>query len=127
MNRIPKGAFIPVSDALQHLLREALDRGSELAWGRLLSLSYWGLGCSGESSGGRQISLITLFRQQVSQFMESIDFPAMQVTARMRYGIRGRDETLKRRVLAKFPELCGLGRCLRLQVYHLRTKIHLGS
>ena len=24
------------------LIREALDRGSEIAWGRLLSFSYWG-------------------------------------------------------------------------------------
>ena len=42
LNRIPKGAVIPVADALQRLIREALDRGSEIAWGRLLSFSYWG-------------------------------------------------------------------------------------
>ena len=52
LNRIPKGAVIPVADALQRLIREALDRGSELAWGRLLSFSYWGLRCPGESGGG---------------------------------------------------------------------------
>ena len=32
---IPKGAVIPVVDALQRLIREALDRGSELAWGKI--------------------------------------------------------------------------------------------
>ena len=32
--------MIPVADALQRLIREALDRGSELAWDRLLSFSY---------------------------------------------------------------------------------------
>ena len=52
LNRIPKEAVTPVADALQHLIREALDRGSELAWGGLLSFSYWGLGCPGESGGG---------------------------------------------------------------------------
>ena len=47
LNRILKGAVIPVVDALQRLIREALDRSSELAWGRLLSFSYWGLGMPG--------------------------------------------------------------------------------
>ena len=42
LNRIPNWAVIPVADALHHLIREALDRGSEIAWGRLLSFSYWG-------------------------------------------------------------------------------------
>ena len=31
LKRIPKGAVIPVADALQHLIMEALDRGSEIA------------------------------------------------------------------------------------------------
>ena len=44
LNRIPKGAVIPVADALQRLIIGALDSGSELAWGRLLSFSNWGLG-----------------------------------------------------------------------------------
>ena len=52
LNRIPKRAVTPVAEALQHLIREALDRGSELAWGRLLSFSYWGLRCPGEFGGG---------------------------------------------------------------------------
>ena len=73
LNRIPKGAVIPVADALQRLIREGLDRGSELAWGRLLFFSYWGLRYPGESSGGRQVSLSTLARQQVVQFMENTD------------------------------------------------------
>ena len=66
LNRIPKGAVIPVADALQRLIREALDRSSELAWGRLLSFSYWGLRCPGESGGGRQVSFSTLVRHQVA-------------------------------------------------------------
>ena len=41
LNRMPKGAVIPVAEALQRLIREALDKGSEIAWGRLLSFSYW--------------------------------------------------------------------------------------
>ena len=91
-------------DALQRLIREALDRGSELAWGRLLFFSYWGLRCPGESGGGKQVSLSTLVRQQVAQFMENTDLQVVQVTLRMRYGVHGGDETLKRRVAAIFAE-----------------------
>ena len=40
LNRIPNGAVISLADALQRLIREVLDRGSDLAWGRLLSFSY---------------------------------------------------------------------------------------
>ena len=79
-------------------IRNALDKGSELAWGRLLSFSYWGLRCPGESGGGRQVSLSTLVRQQVAQFLENTDLPVEQVTPRTRYGVHGGDETLKRRV-----------------------------
>ena len=104
LNLIPKGAVIPEADALQRLIREALDRGSELAWGRLLSFSYLGLRCPGESGGGRQVSLSTLVRQQVAQFMGNTDIPVVQVTPRTRYGVRGGDETLTRRVAAKFAE-----------------------
>ena len=93
-----------MADALQRLIREALDGGSELAWGRLLSFSYWGLRCTGESGGGRQVSLSTLVRQQVAQFLENIDLLVVEVTPRTRYGVRGGDETLKRRVVAKFAE-----------------------
>ena len=93
-----------MADALQRLIREALDRGSEIAWGRLLSYSYWGLGCPGESGGVRQVSLSTLVRQQVARFMEGIDLPAVKVTTMRRNGARGGDETLKRRVAAKFAE-----------------------
>ena len=103
LNRIPKGAVIPVADALQRLIREA-HRGSEIACGRLLSFSYWGLGCPGESGGVRQVSLSTLVRQQVARFMEGTDLPAVQVTTRRGDGVRGGDETLKRRVAAKFAE-----------------------
>ena len=71
-----------MADALQRLIREALDRGSELAWSRLLSFSYWGLGCPEESCGMRQVSFSTLVRQQVSRFMEDIDLPAVQLTTR---------------------------------------------
>ena len=88
-NRYPKGAIIPVSDALQCLIREALDRDSELAWGRLLSISYCGS---------------RFQRLQVAQFLENTDLPAVQVTTRRRYGVHGGDETLKRRVSAKFAE-----------------------
>ena len=85
LNRIQKGAVIPVADALHRLIREALDRGSELAW-------------------GRQGSFSTLVRQQVAQFMENTDLPVVQVTSRTRHGVRGGDETLKRRIAAKFAE-----------------------
>ena len=93
-----------MADSLQRLIREALDRGSEVVWGRLLYFSYWGLRCPGESGGGRQVSFSTLVRQQVAQFLENTDLPVVQVNPRTRYGVRGGDETLKRRVAAKFAE-----------------------
>ena len=93
-----------MADALQRLIREAMDRGSEIAWGRHLSFSYWGLGCPSESGGVRQVSLSTPVRQQVGQFMEGTDLLAVKVTTRRRDGVRGGDETLKRRVVAKFAE-----------------------
>ena len=37
--------------------------------------------------------------------MENTDLPVVQVTPRMRYGVRGGDETLKRRVAAEFAEV----------------------
>ena len=104
LNRIPNWAVIPVADALQRLIREALDRGSELAWYKLLSFNYWGLRCPGESGGGRQLSLSTLVRQQVAQFLEKKDLPVVQVTPRTRYGVLGGNGTLKRRVASKFAE-----------------------
>ena len=104
LNRIPKGAVIPVADSLQRLIREALDWSSDLAWGRLLSFSYLGLRCPGEYGGRRQVSLSTLVRQQVAQFMENTDLPVVQVTPRTRYGVRGGDESFKRREAAKFAE-----------------------
>ena len=57
-----------------------MDGGSELAWGRLLSFSYWGLGCLSEFGGAGQVSLSTLVRQQVARFMENTDLPVVQVT-----------------------------------------------
>ena len=83
---------------------EAMDGGSELAWGRLLSFSYWGLGCLNEFGGVGQVPLSTLVRQQVARFMENTDLPVVQVTPRTRYGVRGGDETLKKRVTAKSEE-----------------------
>ena len=77
LNRIPKGAVIPVVDVLQHLIREALDKGSELVWVRLLSFSYLGLRCPSGSGAERQVSLSTLVRQQVAQFMEKTDLPVV--------------------------------------------------
>ena len=88
LNQIPKGAVIPVADALQRLLREALNGGSELAWGRLMSFSYWGLGCPSVNDGERQVSLATSVRQQVSRFLDLADLPDVNVTPRVRSGAR---------------------------------------
>ena len=66
--------------------------------------SYWGLGCPSESGESRQVSLLTLVRLQVTRFMESTNLPAVQVTPSMTFGVRGGDDTLKRRVAAKFAE-----------------------
>ena len=64
------------------------------------------MGCPGERGGVRQVSLSMLVRQQVARFMEGTDLPAIKVTTRRRDRVRhrGGDETLKRRVAAKFAE-----------------------
>ena len=54
-----------------------------------------------------QLSLTSFQRllgSRVVRFMESTDLPAVQVTKRRRDGVRGGDDTLKRRVEAKFAE-----------------------
>ena len=61
LNRIPKGAVIPVAEALQRLIREALDRGSELgtatakresgAWLNALPISSFATLLESESCG----------------------------------------------------------------------------
>ena len=94
-----------MADALQRLLREALNGGNELAWGRLMSFSYWGLRCPGGSGSGRQVSLATSVKQQVSHFLQLTDLPSVIVSpsVRLRAGTRGED-ALRRRVAAKFAE-----------------------
>ena len=47
-NQIPKGAVISVAvTLLRRLISQALERGSELVRGRLLSFGYWNLGLPG--------------------------------------------------------------------------------
>ena len=104
LNRIPKGAVIAAVDALQHLISKTLHGDRELAWGGLLSFSYWGLECPGESNGVRQVFLSKMVRYQVTRFIESTDLPAVQASPRMRSGVREGDDTLKRRVAAKFAK-----------------------
>ena len=48
--------------------------------------------------------ILPISGQQVARVMESTYLPAVQVTTRRRYGVRGGDETLKRRVAAKLAE-----------------------
>ena len=60
LNRIPKGAVIAAAGALQVLIRGALDQRTLVAWGRLLSFCYWGLGCPREVDEGRKVSLATM-------------------------------------------------------------------
>ena len=74
-----------MADALQRLIREALDRGSELAWGRLLSFSYWGLGYPDESGGRDKFRFQRYFK----------------VTPRMRHGVRGEYGALKKKSIDK--------------------------
>ena len=54
----------------------------------------------------RQALLATLVRLQISQFMEVSDLPSVQVTSRMRSGVRRGDGILlKRGVASKFAEV----------------------
>lgn len=104
LNRIPKGAVITVADALQRLIRNALNNNSELAWGKLMSFSYWGLGCPGEAGKARQVSLTSLVRQQVSRFMDLENLPNVPQVTRVAYEVRGGDDQLRRRVAGKFAD-----------------------
>ena len=77
----------------------------------------------------RQVSLSMLIRQQVARFMEGIDLPAVQVTMRRGSRVRGWDETLKRRVAAKFAkgDISGAVRELAsTEGLHRRMEILLG-
>ena len=49
--------------------------------------------------------LATLVRLQISQFMKVSDLPSVQVTSRMRSGVRRGDGILKRGVASKFAEV----------------------
>lgn len=104
LNRIPKGAVISAADALQRLIRNVLNGNSELAWGRLFSFSYWGLGCPSGSGEARQVSLATQVRQQISRFMELENLPNVQEVPMVVRGARGGDEQLRRRVAGKFAD-----------------------
>ena len=79
LNRIPKGAVIPVPDEQQRLIREALDGGTEMAWGGfdLLVIEVWGALVSLVEWG--KFSFSTMVRQQVARFMESTDLSVVRV------------------------------------------------
>ena len=69
LNRVPRGAVIPVASALELVVREALERRTQLAWGKLMAFSHWVLRCPEIQNGDRQISLATRVKQQLSQYM----------------------------------------------------------
>lgn len=97
---IPKGAVISVADALQKLIDQAIRDKSFLSWGRLLSFCYVGLKRPALSDGGsRGVSLTTLVKRQVADFMEATELDVPEC------------DTTQRRACVKEEEL-GLRRCV---------------
>ena len=104
---IPKGAVISVADALQKLLNRAVREKTPLAWGRLLSFSYWGLRqpTRDEGADGRSVSLTTRVKRQVSAYMEGdclADLAGDPVFGGDR--VADAEHGLKRSVAAKFAD-----------------------
>ena len=66
--RAPRGTIISTADALNLLLTQVIEEKSELAWGRLLSFSYWGFRRPSTNESD-SVSLATKVKKQVSDFL----------------------------------------------------------
>ena len=107
--RIPRGAVIPVADALRKLLQEALQQKTQLQWLRLMSFCYWGVRYP-DRKEGCQLSLATLVKQQVDKFVSSDALPELPLPVDLgnfsgdsrRNSEDDSGAKLRRRVAAKF-------------------------
>ena len=105
--KIPKGAIIPVADALEKLLRDTLEQRNPQAWARLLSFSYWCLQRPGkEQTETEARSLATRVRRQVAEFMETDTLPELPRRPDFISNSSEEDRNLhlKKRVSAKFAD-----------------------
>ena len=111
LKQIPRGAVVTVADGLQRLIRDAVDQGTRVAWGRLLGFSFWGLRCPQGVDGERRLSLATRVKQQTTQFLQHEGLP--EIPVRVSPAGAGDSRTLgedqeniklRRRVAGKFME-----------------------
>ena len=103
---IPKGAVISVAEALHKLIDLAIQEKSSISWGRLLSFCYWGLRRPAAGDGGsRGVSLTTLVKRQVVEFMEATELAEPQYdTPQRKAPVRERDLGLKKGVAGKLAD-----------------------
>ena len=109
--RIPRGAVIPVADALRRLIQEALEQKTQLRWLRLMSFCYWGVRCPDRKEGCHS-SLATLVKQQVDKFISSDVLPELPMPVDLgnfNSDVRRNSEDdsgakLRKRVAAKFVD-----------------------
>ena len=101
--RVPKGAVICVADALERLITHVMEDETPLAWGRLLSFGYWGLGRPDADNSDNR-SLATKVKRQVAAFMERNDLPAPPGPRATRREEASSDLKLRKKVCAKFSD-----------------------
>ena len=102
---IPRGAVITVADALQKLLTAAMGDNTVLAWGKLLSFGWCGVGqpLIASEGGSAGPSLTTRVKRQVRDFLELDGLVAPERRDR-RGGSGDGDLNLRRRVAGKFAD-----------------------
>jgi hypothetical protein len=93
-----------VADALNQLLNQVIRDKSRLAWGKLLSFSYWGLKRPNkDDETGKNVSLTSKVKFQVLAFMENENLPA-PLTNHNTGRIKSKESELKKRVSAKLMD-----------------------
>ena len=101
---IPKGAAFCAADALQKLINGVVRDKTQLAWGKLLSFGFMGIGQPAPDSGsGRHgVSLTSKVKSQISAFMEDDTLPEPVRIVRDQESTR--DVRLGRGVASKFAD-----------------------
>ena len=107
LGNIPRGARITVADALNELISEVLRSNSALAWSKLLCFTYHVLQKpKKDKRAPNNPSLVTMIKNQVSIFMNSV-FPPAEFPFPLRNRKtkpKSQEEILKNRVNAKFAD-----------------------
>ena len=106
MRIIQRGAIISVADVLHQLLQQAMRESSPLAWGKILSFGLCALKQPSNATGSedRSISLTTLVKRQVQEFLQMDGLKLPEKTDHKSIKNGDKDFKLKRNVAAKFED-----------------------